>query len=344
MGSHPGLAVAQGRFTELRGRVVVITGASSGIGRATARAFAECGARLVLAARNAEALRETAYLCAGAGVHTLVVPADVTDADAMAELARKSVDAFGRIDVWINNAGVGLFGPFTNAGVAEHRRVVEINLFGTMNGAAAVLPRFLAQGHGVLITNISIGGFVPVPFAAAYTAGKFGMRGFMAALRQEVADTPGIRLCSVFPGVIDTPGYQHGRNVSGKLLKPGPPIYPPEKVAAAMVELALRPQDELSIGWPTRLAKIGYGLAPRTTERVAGVFFRGYLKRAEEAPRRAGNLFAPSSGRMTADGGWRAGPRRLRRRDRLGRSLAWAGLAGVGVALVAANLARPQRA
>jgi short-subunit dehydrogenase len=255
----------------------------------------------------------------------------------MTELARRTVEAFGRIDVWINNAGVGLFGPFTHASIDAHRRVVEINLFGAMNGAAAALPYFLEQHSGVFITNISIGGFVPVPFAAAYTAGKFGLRGFMAGLRQELVHEANIHVCSIFPAVIDTPGFQHGANVSDAELKPSPPIFPPEKVAAAMVNLALHPRAETSVGWPVPFARLGYGVAPLFTERLIGLVFRTFLKRAPSAPRRLGNLMEPSKGLMAPRGGWL---RPASPRQRTVRTIAVASLAGAGGAIVLARLLR----
>ena len=319
----------------LRRRVVVITGASSGIGRATAHAFALAGARLVLAARNEHSLHEVCGECTNLGADAIVVPTDVTDAAAMTYLAHQAAETFGRIDVWINNAGIGLFGPFTHADIDANRRVVETNLFGAMNGAAAALPYFLEQHRGVLITNISLGGFAPVPFAAAYTAGKFGLRGFMASLRQELAEERGIRICSIFPAVVDTPGFSHGANVSDAQLSPGAPIFPPEKVAAEMVAVALHPRDETPVGWPSHLARIGYGIAPRVTERLTGFVFRQYLKRAPKAPRREGNLFEPSQGRMTPRGGWLPRPSRTRR---LARSVAFGGMIGLGGAIVLSRL------
>lgn len=322
----------------LRGAVVVITGAASGIGRATARAFARYGARLVLTGRNGDGLRETAGECAMLGAHSLVVPADVTDAEQMSELARKAVEAFGRIDVWINNAGAGLFGAVLQADAQMQRRVVEIDLLGAMNGAAAVLPHFVRQGSGILISNISIGAFVPVPFAAAYTAAKFGLRGYMAALRQEMVGHPGIRVCAVFPAVIDTPGFQHGANVSGVELRPAGPIFSPEKVAQAMVGVALRPRAEVPVGWPSHVAKFGYGVAPGITEWIAGAVLRRYVRKARpQMEKREGNLFEASRGRRTARGGWREEKRGAK------QAWIWAGIAGAGVALAAAGVARHGR-
>ncbi|HYD82432.1 MAG TPA: SDR family NAD(P)-dependent oxidoreductase, partial [Opitutus sp.] len=249
-----------------------------------------------------------------------------------------------RIDVWINNAGVGLFGRFTHADMEMHRRVVETNLFGAMNGAAAVLPYFMEQGRGTMITNISVGAFAPVPFAAAYTAGKFGLRGFMAALRQEFADAPGIRLCSVFPAIVDTPGFAHGANVSGARMQPKWMVFPPEKVAATMVDLAMRPRAEVCVGWPARLAKAGYGLAPMAVEKATGTAFRAYMKRAESAERTTGNLFSPSTEPMQPSGGLRGGESDFSartgsaRNKQRSRALTWAGIAGGGAALIAAAL------
>ncbi|HEX2099559.1 MAG TPA: SDR family NAD(P)-dependent oxidoreductase, partial [Candidatus Synoicihabitans sp.] len=252
-------------FESLADRVVVITGASSGIGRAAAHAFGRQRAQVVLAARREEPLQDAALeaeACGSPGA--FAVPTDVTRATAVEALAQRTMDEFGRIDIWINNAGVGLFGPFTSAAVDAHRRVVEINLFGAIHSAAAVLPIFRRQDQGVMITNISVGGFVPTPFAAAYTASKFGLRGFMASLRAEFETHRRIQLCSLFPAVVDTPGFLHGANVSGhELHPPRAPLLSPDEVANAMVRLALHPRAELAVGWPTRPAQAGYALAPR---------------------------------------------------------------------------------
>ena len=186
-------------MSDLRGASVVITGASSGIGRAAALAFARRGASVILAARRAEELDDLARECRSLDGKALPVRTDVTDPDAVFGLAKAADDAFGRIDVWINNAGSGVFGPYQDAPLDLHRRTIELNLLGGMYGAYAVLPYFLRQGSGTLITNISLGGWAPAPFAAAYSASKFGLRGFTASLRQELRRYPHIHVCSVFP-------------------------------------------------------------------------------------------------------------------------------------------------
>jgi short-subunit dehydrogenase len=317
-------------FPDLRDRVVVITGASSGIGRSAALAFAREGCRLVLGARRHQALASTAEACQALGVPALAVPTDVTDPVAVQALAQAALDAHGRIDVWINNAGVGLFGPFTEAAIDAHRRVVEVNLFGTMHGVASVLPIFQRQGDGVMITNISVGALVPTPFAAAYTASKFGLRGLMASLRGELGEHRRIHLCSVFPAVVDTPGFLHGANVSGHRLRPPPaPLLRPEKVAATMVALARRPRPEITVGWPTRPAGAGYALAPRLTEKVAGAVLRRRVQQGEPAAPTTGNLFVPVQQGTEATGGWRA------ERSWWWSSASWA---AAGIALTGAAL------
>ena len=285
--------------------VVVITGASSGVGRATAHAFARRGANLVLAARAAEPLEDAATECESLGGRAVAFPADVTDPGAMRRLAEVAIEHFDRLDVWVNNAGLGVVGRFHEAPIEAHRRVIETNLLGYLHGAHAALPYFIEQEHGLLVNNISIGGFIPTPYAAAYGASKFGIRAFSNSLRQELRAWPDIHVCAVYPFFMDTPGVQHGANYTGRALQPAPPVYAPETTAEAIVSLVERPRRQVMVGAMARLAKLEYQLAPGLVEWGLARFTEAYLRRAERSPVTAGNLYQPMPEQAGLHGGWR---------------------------------------
>lgn len=308
-------------------KTIVITGASSGVGRAIALEFALQNDRLVLAARNTAALNELAEECEELGADVRVVTTDVANYQDMLNLASEA-DDMGRIDVWVNNAGVLAVGKFDETPMEIAAQVIRTNLLGYMHGAHAVLPYFKKRGQGIIINNISIGGFLPVPFGAGYSASKFGLRGFSAALKAELTEFPDIHVCDAFPAFLDTPGIQHAANYTGKQLRPAPPVYDPKRVAMAIVKLANCPKPEIMVGSASILFRYAYALLPRLSQNIAGTLIRRYLKRAEPLPKTDGNLFNEVDYGNAVYGGW----------GLPGKPKAHRKFIGAGLLLVAAGL------
>ncbi|MBX7265364.1 SDR family NAD(P)-dependent oxidoreductase [Micromonospora sp. Llam7] len=315
---------------------VVITGASSGIGAATAHALARHGSGLVLAARTEPALREVARRCRELGGRTLVVPTDVTDPVAVQRLAAYAATEFGRIDAWVNNAAVGSVGLFEEVPVAEFRRVVEVNLLGVAHGIRAALPHLSAAGGGVVVNNASVLAEVAMPYQSAYNAAKHGIRGLADTVRQELRVTgrEAISVCTVLPATIDTPFFRHAANHSGRQLMPPPPLYPPEVVAETVIRLLRRPRREAYAGGAARLIGLQWRLAPALAERLLA----WYTRRTQFGPSigwdRSGNVFQPGAEGQPA-GGWHGRRRQL---VRVGAAFGLA--AGTAVGAVAAMTRR----
>lgn len=185
----------------LGGKVVVITGASSGFGKGASLRFAEAGAHLVIAARRTSLLEDLAQQCHAAGTNALAVTTDVSKEQEVADLAARAVHEFGRIDVWINNAGVGALGPFERTPLGEHVQVIGTNLMGTVYGSYFAYRQFLSQGNGILINVASELGRHTVPYYSSYTAAKHGVVGLSDALRQEIDQNghTSIHVCVVMP-------------------------------------------------------------------------------------------------------------------------------------------------
>jgi len=287
-------------------RTIVITGASSGAGRAIALAFAEKQDQLVLASRNFEELKNVAIECEAFGAIVRIVQTDVTDPGAMINLAAAADDFGGHIDVWVNNAGVLAVGAFDETPMEVLDQVIRTNLMGYIHGAHAVMPYFKKQGRGILINNISIGGFLPVPYGTGYSASKFGIRGFSAALKGELVGFPNIHVCDAYPAFIDSPGIQHAANYTGKQLRPAPPVYDPKRLAMAIVKLADYPRSEVMVGSASVFLRYCYALFPGITRGVAGKVIHEYLSHADPIDKSDGNLFLPVDYGNAVYGGWGA--------------------------------------
>jgi short-subunit dehydrogenase len=295
---------------DLRGAVVVVVGATSGVGRATALAFADHGARLVLVARGGEALTTVSDTC-GRRTPVLPVPTDIADPAAVDRLAAAAVERFGRIDVWVEAASTLIVGDLEEHRPEDLQRLVAVNVTGTLHAARVALRTFRRQRHGVLIVVSSLLGLLPNPLAPAYVASKFATRGLALSLQQAVSHRPDIAVCVVLPGPIDTPMFERAANRTGRRLRAIPPAIAPERVAAAIVATARRPRRQTTAGVSSRAVLATHRLAPRLTERLAAEWSARLLVGPEPATAGSEALFDRPQ-RSAVHGGDRRG--RLRRR------------------------------
>jgi short-subunit dehydrogenase len=307
------------RARPLDGAVVVVTGASNGIGRATALAFASHRTRLVLGARSSAALEELAARCAAAGaVEVVVAPLDVSVDDGAERVTSSAVEAFGRIDVWVHTAAVLVAGELPSTPVDDLRRIVDVNVTGTLLVARSALGRFETQGAGTLINVSSMLALVPNPLVPAYVATKAAVRGLTLALRQGVWGRPQVQVCVVVPGPVDTTMFQHAANRTRRELRAIPPACSPERLAAAVVGCARRPRRQVTAGVLPRLMLVAHRLAPRTSEWALGQYSKRLLLRPGSSSSSDGVLHRPHATGVV-QGGWRRGARRRAAGDALGR-------------------------
>lgn len=288
----------------LNKQVVVITGASSGVGRATALEFARYRCTVILAARQQNELEEVAEVCTKLGAKALAVPTDVTDAESVNNLAKAAI-AFGRqINVWVNAAGVAIVGEFNAVPLEEHEKVIRTNLLGYIYSAYAVLPYFKQQQTGTIINMNSVGAWVATPYSLSYGVSKFGASGYSKALRAELSRFPHIHVCDVFPAFLDTPGTRHAGNYIGKVLKPIPPVYPTTKIAGIIVSLAVRPRNSVTVGAVAYLVKLSSLLFPGLAEWAMAKGMEFYLKVGDDAPITSGNILNPTGTYNQVSGGY----------------------------------------
>jgi short-subunit dehydrogenase len=334
------------KLKPLADQVLVVTGASSGIGRTTARMAAERGAKVVLAARDRAALDDAVAECREAGRErggeAVAVRGDVARERDVERLAREAERAFGGVDTWVNNAGASIYGRIAEVPVDAMRRLMDVNFWGVVYGSRAAVPLLAEGGGGVLVNVGSVLSERAVPLQGMYCATKHAVKGFTDALRMEVeeAGLP-VSVSLVKPASIATPFYDVARNYMDRRPRPVPPVYAPEVAARAILACATRPTRELYAGGAAKALAASEKVAPRLTDRVMErALFRlqrddGAAQRRARQPRRRARPLggARPLGRARARGGRSAYTAATAGGS--GRMLAGLVAAGLGVALAA---------
>ena len=238
-----------------RGRVVVITGASAGVGRALTRTFARRGAAVALLARGIDGLKAAEAEAASAGAPTLAIPLDVADAAAIDAAAQRIESELGPIDVWVNNAMVSVFSPVLEMTAEEYRRVTEVTYLGAVYGTLAALQHMVPRDRGCIVQVGSALAYRAIPLQSAYCAAKQALAGFTESLRVELLhDRRNIQLTMVQLPALNTPQFDWSKSRMPREPQPVPPIYQPEVAAEAIVWAAAHLRREVKVGWPTLLA------------------------------------------------------------------------------------------
>jgi short-subunit dehydrogenase len=215
----------------------------------------------------------------------------------------------GRIDVWINDAGVGALGKFDEIPISDHMQVIQTNLMGMLFGSYYALREFKRQQGGTLINIASALGKIPAPYYASYAASKYGVVGLSAALRQELRETGATHthVCTILPMAMDTPFFEHASNYTGKKAVPIPPLCEPTRVINAIERLAIHPEDEVIVGGAGRLPAAMHSIAPKLTERyMSRQTHRTQIKEAPRARVTTGAVIEAMPGGRDVDGGWKS--------------------------------------
>ncbi len=276
--------------------VVIVTGASSGIGRSTAIAYAGRGADLVLVARGHERLADAATACRAAGAASVTaVAADVLDDVAIDAAFTDAVARFGRVDVVVHAAMVMAYGTIEALSLAVIDRVADTATHGTVRVARAALRVFRAQGRGSLVIVTSLLASVPVPGIGAYITGKWAQNGLARVLQLETADVPGIVVTTVSPGAVDTPIYRRAANVQGHAGKPPPPVYRPETVAETIVGAVDHRRRRVTVGWANQFVVAGFRFAAPVYVRLVGPLYRRFALQRDTIPMTDGSVLVSTA-------------------------------------------------
>lgn len=278
--------------------MVLITGASSGIGRATAERYAADGASLALCSRSREALEVVAARARELGAaRVLVLPTDVTDRAAVHAAFDTCVAELGRVDVCVSSAAVMSYGTFTDTPPEVYERVVAVNLLGSANVARAALLLYRTQGRGTLVVIGSLLGRVTTPWIGSYVSSKWGLRGLTRVLRQEVRDLPDVHVTSVAPGAVDTPIYRQAATAMGRVGNPPGPVAKPDVLARAVQAAVANPRRERDSdslgGLGNKVVGLGFLVVPGVYDAIVGPLMGRLGLSRDRVPNADGNVFEP---------------------------------------------------
>jgi len=307
-------ALSQDEARAVAGKTYVVTGASSGFGRGVALKLGAMRANVVLAARRTQVLEEVAAQVRSAGGTPLVVTTDVANPDDVERLAAATVQRFGRIDVWINNAGVGAIGEFEKIPLADHARIVDVNLKGVIYGSHVALRQFRQQGGGTLVNIGSVESEIPLAYHSTYASTKAAIMSLGRALREELrlGGQRNIAIATVLPWAADTPFFDHAANYTGRAPRMAW-MDDPDKVADIIVRASVYPREEVPAGWEARGAYWSHRTAPDVTEHLsANIAHAEQFDKAGPAQNGSNAVHQPTAGGTGVDGGVRA---RMERED-----------------------------
>jgi len=309
------------RSRRIAGSTIVVVGATSGVGKATALSLAAIGAQLVLVARSAEHVATVASECRALGATAIGIPADITRPDDVDRIVTTATAHFGPIDTWINTAAALVVGELHHQPVDDIQRIIATNVLGTTLASRAAMIHFRSRNAGVLINLSSLLGAIPNPIVPTYSMTKYAVRGLTLSLHQSTLRRTPIHACTIMPGPIDTPMFARAANHTGRAIRAIPPAFSTERVAAAVIRSVRRPRRQRTTGFTGALIVTGLHVLPRFTETVVAQLAARLIFQAIPAADTGGTLGAANVPSRTS-GGWRRNRLRAHIGDTLGRHLA----------------------